>query len=86
MKYNDIETTRVVSFTVFEKHRLTYWKMVRKDFDSTIRLPFEMLQVPCPIGYDGVLNAMYGDWHTPVRMYNDRMLFDASTPYTEYLK
>lgn len=32
------------------------------DFDSTIMLPFEDIEVPAPAGYDDILTATYGDY------------------------
>ena len=33
-----------------------------KDFESTVRLPFEDITVPAPAGYDDLLRATYGDY------------------------
>lgn len=35
-------------------------------FDETVMLPFENRFLPCPVGYEELLTAQYGDWRTPV--------------------
>lgn len=85
MKYNGTDTTRVATFSMFEKHKLYCYPMMREDFESVVMLPFEMLQLPCPVGYERVLTMYFGDWRTPIQMYDDRIFFDVSRPYTEYI-
>ena len=36
-------------------------------FDSVIYLPFEDIQLPCPIGFDSILRLKYGDYMIPVK-------------------
>ena len=39
---------------------------LKKCISQTIQMPFENLQLPCPIGYDQVLTSIYGaDYMTP---------------------
>ena len=40
-----------------------------KDFEQTVWLPFEKIEVPAPVGYEKCLDENYGDWHT-VKTYN----------------
>ena len=85
MKYNHERTKWLVVLGSFQKHELISWRMSREDLDDVVYLPFEMLSVPCPAGYERVLSDIYGDWHKAVQMYDDRVLFDTSVSYTEYI-
>ena len=54
-----------------------------------ISIPFEMIQIQIPAGFEQCLNASYGtDWRTPKQIgnYHGHVLFDTNRPYTEYLK
>jgi len=39
-----------------EKARLREW------YSESVLLPFENMQIPVPVGYEEVLNMLYGDW------------------------
>lgn len=66
------------------------WSKSRKRewYEETIYLDFENIKIPCPIGYDEILKAQYGDYMTPVRgaCGHEHVFFDPDKPYTEYLK
>lgn len=56
--------------------------------EETIKVPFEMLQVPVPVHYEECLSASFGpDWRTPKQIPNLHrgVFFDPDKPYTEYL-
>jgi len=56
------------------------------DFSSTVMMPFEMLQVPVPTGYENQMVIKYGkDWRTPIQMSNahGNVVFDPYKPYNE---
>lgn len=36
-----------------------------RDFTETVYLPFEMLSLPAPAGYENRLRVTYGPWRTP---------------------
>lgn len=36
-------------------------------YDSVVRVPFENIMIPIPVGYDKILSTYYGDYMTPVR-------------------
>ena len=59
------------------------------DFEETIWVPFENIQVPIQKGYDYMLRKMYGDdYMTPKKepsMHGNDIIFDTKTPYGEYL-
>ena len=57
--------------------------------DVTI-VPFEMLQVPIPVGYDKILKKLYGDYmqfpSEAQRATHPYLDIDPETPYVEYYK
>ena len=40
----------------------------REWYDSQVYVPFEQIEIPVPVGYDGVLTAQFGDYMTPRRV------------------
>ena len=57
-----------------------------KDFSDVTYLPFERIQVPAPINYDGVLTTFYGDWRT-LKIYPSHVkIYSADISYTEYFR
>ena len=61
------------------------------DFADTIDLEFEGVKVKAPIGYDHLLKVLYNDYmkFPPVEQrgnWHSGVIFDAETPYKEYLK
>lgn len=63
------------------------WFMEKKWYKSSVKLPFEFLYVPAPVGYKEVLTRYYGDWHTFEKgtSYHGGTFFDPDHPYTEYI-
>lgn len=61
----------------------------RSFFSNIIMMPFEMIEVPVPIGYDEILKIQYGDYmkFPPVdeRATHEYFTMDAEVPYTEYI-
>lgn len=82
-EYQHRETERVVMMPFFEER----WVMNRSDLRDTIDVPFEMLQLPVPIGYEPILNHTYGSWKQFVKggSVHGGVLFDTNRPYTDYL-
>lgn len=84
IKYDDVNTKKLVMCPFFEDR----WIHSRKDLQSTIYMPFEMLEVPVPSGYENILNHVYGNWKKFVKgnSVHGGVVFDPEKPYTEYLK
>jgi hypothetical protein len=64
------------------------WIWRREWVEQVEYVPFEMLVVPVPIGYDDCLKSGFGDdWRTPKQVSNlhGDVFFDVDKPYTEYL-
>lgn len=57
-------------------------------FDKTILLPFENIEIPCPVGWNELLTTQYGDWNTPVMgtSLHEGCVFNLEKPYAEGLK
>lgn len=56
-------------------------------FDDVVMLPFEDRELPCPVGWEQILTAQYGEWRTPVMggSQHEGSYVDINKPYTEYL-
>ena len=67
----------------FEKN---YNIFERKDFNDVIYMPFEKIEIPCPVGYENILTTEYGDWRKPVIFNTNESNFSADIPYTEFYK
>ena len=64
-------------------------KPLRKDwFRTTIRLPFETIELPAPVDCEKILATRYGDWRTfgwdDVKFAGD--LYSAEIPYEDILR
>ena len=57
-------------------------------FDEVVMLPFEDRVLPCPVGWEQILTAQYGEWRTPVMggSQHEGSCVDINKPYTEYLE
>ena len=58
-----------------------------QDFDETIYLPFETIELPAPKNFDAILTAQYGDWHKPVvtHTHANEGSWSTDIPYAEYV-
>lgn len=66
-------------------------KVVRYEkswFDDIVMLPFEDRMLPCPVGWEQILTAQYGDWRTPVMggSQHEGAYVDINKPYSEYIE
>lgn len=78
---NNPESTKVIVEPFYRKKCI----LDLKDFDRTVDLPFEMLTIPAPIGWENYLRINFGDWHKFVKggsMHYD-VKFDPEKPYNE---
>lgn len=85
-KYDEM-STRCVGESIIAP--LGRWVWNKEWVEEVLYVPFEMLMVPVPVGYEECLNAGFGDnWRVPKQVPNlhGKVLFDAEKPYTEYLK
>lgn len=83
IKYNNINTQSVI-MTPFSEER---WIICKKDMESVVNMPFEMLIIPIPSGYNNILNSTYGNWKDYVigGSKHGGVFFDTERSYTYYL-
>lgn len=55
-----------------------------KNFDKTVYLPFEQIEIPCPAGYDNCLTSGFGDWHKPVFYPSHVKIYSTDFSYREF--
>lgn len=57
-------------------------------FKDLVYLDFEFMKVPCPTGYEELLEQRYGDWRTPVigTQVHTMSIVDTGKSYKEYDK
>lgn len=73
----------LISFNKEYRQRL----LKREWFDDVVYYNFDELKLPCPIGFDQILTAKYGDWHTPSKdgICHGEIKFDTTRSYKEYI-
>lgn len=84
-RYDDTSRIGLIMCPTYDLMRNIFSK---KDYEETVWLPFETIQIPAPKGWRNVLTTVFGDymqfppldkrgnWHA--------LEFDADTPYKEY--
>ena len=57
------------------------------DFDETVMMPFEMIELPVPVNYDNILKKSYGQWSEFVvgGSLHGEITYDVEKCYKEYL-
>lgn len=60
----------------------------REWYEDVCSMNFEGVYLPAPIGYEGILNSYYGNWHKLVKggSAHEGIIMSADVPYKEYLK
>ena len=60
----------------------------KKDFDETVYLPFENIEIAAPKNFDNVLKSRYGNWHQPIFSpgHIQEFFYSADIPYTEFYR
>ncbi|MBR5914548.1 MAG: LicD family protein [Selenomonadaceae bacterium] len=57
-----------------------------KNYDQTVYLPFEEIEIPAPSGWEDCLTTQYGDWRKMVYTHTHAKDWSADIPYTEYYR
>ena len=57
-------------------------------FNDTVMLPFEDIDMPCPVGWKHILELQYGDWQTPIMgsSLHEGAEFIPNKPYKDYIE
>lgn len=58
--YTEEKSEELVIFPV--PHTMPNWRFKKEWYRDTVLLDIEYFKIPCPIDYDKILNACYGDW------------------------
>ena len=73
---------------LYQKKKLAKDMWDKADFESCVRMPFENITIPVPVGYDHLLKQIYGDYMTfpPLdkRQGKHDVIFEPDIPYREY--
>ena len=92
-KKNKIDNYSKVAFRahadpLYKKKNLAKDMWDKADFESCIRMPFENITIPVPVGYDHLLKQIYGDYmkFPPLdkRQGKHDVIFEPDIPYKEY--
>lgn len=64
------------------------WVWNRSCLQNVVMMPFEMLTLPVPDGYEEMLNVTYGEWNKFVvgTSVHGGVIFDTDIPYHQFLK
>lgn len=86
-KYNNIETECFANLSLPAQTFSHQNYFHKKWYSSCEMIPFEMIEVPVPLGYQDYLKTLYGNWETPIRANSQHgdVFFDVNRPYTYYL-
>lgn len=81
-------TFRAHADPLYQKKKLAKDMWDKKDFESSIRMPFENITIPIPVGYDHLLKQIYGNYteYPPMdkRQGKHDVIFEPDVPYREY--
>lgn len=81
------DNTEKVGLIAYSRYPYKQQFFDKKDFEGAVKMPFEMLTVNVPSGYDHILTVQYGDYmkFPPVEkrgLWHD-FTFDPDTPYNK---
>lgn len=85
---NYFESEYVFSITFYVLRRNAGRPLMLKSewLKQLTELPFERIKVPGSAHYEKVLNALYGDWHTPIVSYAHAKVFSADVSCKDYFR
>lgn len=85
-KYDDQDVRRVCEISFWGTYKRKLHVFQKEDFSSVVMLPFEDRKIPCPCGYEKILEAYYGDWTKIVKggTIHGKVFFDLDKDYREY--
>ena len=80
---NTKRIAKMISITDPKFHERRIWN--RSDFNNTIYMPFEMLNLPVPSGYINILDKFYGNWHEFYIRGLHGCFYDTENSYKNYI-
>ena len=57
-----------------------------KNFEKTVYLPFEKIEIPAPVGFEDCLTSAFGDWRKPVFYPSHAKVYSTDFSYKEFFK
>ena len=94
--YENIETSYIYNNSFVHNDMESFKLRYKEDYSDYILMPFEMLTLKCPVGYDRALDMMYTNrscisWKIPLKNYafhkQDKLKYiDVDHPYTDYMR
>ena len=81
--FNSPKVGRILSYRFPNEKRLAF---DTKDFDETVYLPFEEIELPAPAGWENCLTAQYGDWRKMIFTHTHSKDWSVDIPYYEYYR
>lgn len=86
MLKNYFESERTVEFREWIFNFRPNIACAMSDFEETIYLPFEKIELPVPVGYENTLTASYGNWHEMVKYPAHILDYSVDISSEEYFK
>lgn len=85
-RYQSMNTHKVGNICLFQYK--PNWHNLREDYDDVVHMPFEMLHIPVPQGYERVLTDQYGNWkeYKIGNSVHGGVIFDTDRPYDDVIK
>ena len=86
-KYSNVKTEKVALLPFIYLGNRVVWK--RSCYEGKdITLPFEMLSINVPSGYDRILKSCYGNWHeySIGTTIHGGIIIDTEKPYTQVIE
>lgn len=77
------------AFTLLSLYNKWHFRWLKKNwYAQTVEIQFEGITLPCPCGYEKVLETKYGDWKTEKRVetQHGQMIFDVTESYQNIIE
>lgn len=87
MKYDPLFCKHVAKYFAIPFRKKLIWNS--EDFSKCVEVPFEMLSLPVPCGYENILKTFFGEsWRKPIQVdtSHGNMLFDVNKSYKHYIR
>ena len=84
-RYKHVDSLQIGNLALMGGKRTS--NRYKRDYMSTVELPFEFITIKAPVGYKNELRRMFGIWkkHKIFGGVHGGVFFDTDRPYTEYI-